>query len=220
YVDKGRVLDVGCGNGNFLRIAKVKGWDTYGIDPNFYNSEESSKYAKVTFGTLKDGKYDENFFDLITCHSTFVYITNPLDFLIEAKRIMKPGGIFFITPIPNISSIDAKFNIYNLLSSYPPGRVSYFFSKKTISAIVLKAGLEILDYKALGTGRFLMNKRNILENSDTLNYNIKKSSKKKPLIEGKKSKNLGRFIKYLRSTNFFQQSNILSTSFSLLLTKK
>ncbi len=54
---KDSLLDIGCGNGDFLRVARIMGWKTFGLDPNFYNLKRTSKYAKTKLGKLRKDSY-------------------------------------------------------------------------------------------------------------------------------------------------------------------
>lgn len=204
---KGKLLDIGCGNGNFLRVARILGWETYGIEPNLFNAIESSKYASVKFGKMREDSFKENYFDVITCHSMFYYVEKPLVFLNNIKKMLKPKGIIVIKPIPNVDSFYAKMNIFQLLKSYPPGKVYYYFSTKTINLLVKKAGLKVMSSTTSGLGTFTKNRIKIEKNSD------------KPKKYRTKSKRKNKFKDILRfSTNHLKFYNH-GSSISLILTK-
>lgn len=106
---RGRILDVGCSIGLFLKIARNRGWDIYGVDV----SHEDVKYAKRNYnitvfeGTIKGANYPNDFFDVITMWDFIEHIPEPISCLKEVKRILKKDGMLFILT-GNIESREAK----------------------------------------------------------------------------------------------------------------
>jgi len=98
-----KVLDLGCGNGRYFEILKEKNIDYYGVD----NSEKLIERAKKKFSGGKFQVVDafnlpfpSNFFDKIYSIAVFHHIPSKefrLQFLREAKRVLKPEGLLVLT---------------------------------------------------------------------------------------------------------------------------
>lgn len=93
----GRVLDVGCGVGNFLALAKKQGWECWGIDFD----KDSIVTAQNTFGlknmevsdlTTFIKNHPNERFDLVTFFDVFEHIDNHIEFIAQVKSILNPGG--------------------------------------------------------------------------------------------------------------------------------
>jgi 2-polyprenyl-3-methyl-5-hydroxy-6-metoxy-1,4-benzoquinol methylase len=94
----GKVLDVGCGCGFFLKEARNRGWDVAGVDP----SEESIAYADKLLGsniarkgTLEDLS-QEKVYDVITMIDALGFSSAPWADVEKVKRLLKPGGLLFL----------------------------------------------------------------------------------------------------------------------------
>jgi 2-polyprenyl-3-methyl-5-hydroxy-6-metoxy-1,4-benzoquinol methylase len=101
----GRLLDIGCGYGVFLEQASEKGWDAYGVDL----SESAVEYAiakglNVTKSTLFEKKYMDKEFDIVTMFYVLEHVSDPMKYLYEINRILKPNGLILIR-IPNTTPI-------------------------------------------------------------------------------------------------------------------
>ncbi|HCI53563.1 MAG TPA: class I SAM-dependent methyltransferase [Gallionella sp.] len=103
-----RLLDVGCGNGNFLVSAQEAGWQVSGIEPDAKAAEVAhDRGLEVTVGTIDDLSHIANFFDVITVSHVIEHVHEPREFLQHIHRLLKPGGIVFIDT-PNIESSGAR----------------------------------------------------------------------------------------------------------------
>ncbi len=104
YVFSGeKVLDWGCGNGRFYELFQDYSVDYYGVDI----SEKMIEIAKTQYPKAKFQVVDplslpfpNNFFDKVFSFAVFHHIPSEefrLQFLKEAKRILKPGGLLILT---------------------------------------------------------------------------------------------------------------------------
>jgi SAM-dependent methyltransferase len=155
----GRILDIGCGNGNFLECAGSRGWETYGIDINPASFEPCSRHGKIIIGNIENAEFENNFFDAVFSSSTFYYITRPIEFLREIKRILKPGGLAVITGIPNFNSLDTLIKFTSMTGPYPPEQVSFYFRSKDLRKAVFASGMNIFSLKSSGFGASLRPKQ-------------------------------------------------------------
>jgi SAM-dependent methyltransferase len=107
--EKGRrLLDVGCGTGEFLYCARDRGWWAYGIDPVLSAVEQIKDGSRVRayLGALSttgvtDMSFPSNFFDLVTFWNVLDSIVKPLDTLRGVRRTIKPDGFLFVR-VPNL----------------------------------------------------------------------------------------------------------------------
>jgi 2-polyprenyl-3-methyl-5-hydroxy-6-metoxy-1,4-benzoquinol methylase len=102
----GTVLDVGCGTGLFLAVARRRGWQPCGID----DSAEATKHARehfgleVAVGEFADFASSGRRFDLITGWDVIEHSRAPVDLLRAMRRCLAPGGVVGLST-PNQRSI-------------------------------------------------------------------------------------------------------------------
>jgi len=111
----GKVLDVGCGEGEFLARMKILGMDVYGVEPNLDPAEVISPRAislNIKKCFLEQAKFNDNFFDVIRLSHVFEHLPDPFSTLIEARRILKPGGILIISLPTTDSALFKLFKKY------------------------------------------------------------------------------------------------------------
>lgn len=149
---KGRLLDVGCGNGAFLELAQKRGWDVSGTEYSSYAAEYAGKALgiRVFNGELFAAAYPDASFDAVTMWHVLEHVTDPQRYLKEVCRILKPSGLLVLA-VPNVNDLLMKaayglfkFKRYRLFSKSDRELHLYHFSSKTIKASLEAAGLRCL----------------------------------------------------------------------------
>lgn len=137
--NKGRILDIGAGTGDFLFVAKKNGWETTGVEP----SEKAKKIAKnkgVSF--VENTSELENYsFDVITMWHVLEHVPNLDNQIKELKRLLKPNGSLIIA-VPNFKSFDAKY-YGKYWAAYDVPIHFWHFSKKSIKLLFEKEGMQL-----------------------------------------------------------------------------
>ncbi len=139
---KMRLLDVGCGNGAFLSIAKKLGFEVYGVEPSDFNPTLSQKEGfTIRKGLLEDAGFGDEFFDVVTLNHVLEHAPDPAAMLADVKRIVKPGG-FVIIAVPNTGSLGFRlFGRYWQDLDTP--RHIYLFSIPNLIEYGRKNGLKV-----------------------------------------------------------------------------
>lgn len=137
--EKGNLLDIGAGTGDFLSFAKQNDWQTTGIEPN-----EKARNSAISKGIsfVEDSKLlEKNTYDVITMWHVLEHVSD-LDFQIkELKRLLKPNGTILIA-VPNFNSYDAKY-YGSYWAAYDVPRHFWHFSKTAIKLLFEKQGLNL-----------------------------------------------------------------------------
>ncbi|MBU1076080.1 MAG: class I SAM-dependent methyltransferase [Spirochaetes bacterium] len=166
FFSKGRLLDIGCGSGEYLYEMKKKGWRSYGVEISKKAAECGKNQAKLNIfcGTLLKAKFKKDFFDFIRSNHSFEHVVNPNQILKEIARIIKPNGRVLIG-VPNISGLALKiFGKYWYYLGVPFHPFSY--SKNTLKRMMEKHGLiaEKINYNSnyhglLGSLQIFLNRK-------------------------------------------------------------
>ncbi len=87
-----RVLDVGCGNGEFLKRAKGLGWEVYGLDfdPKAVTAAQASG-IHATVGDLESARYPSEHFDAVTMSHVIEHLHDPVEALREVPAHFEAG---------------------------------------------------------------------------------------------------------------------------------
>ena len=100
YKEKGKLLEIGCAGGYFLKVAKKMGYKVVGVEI----SEEMSDYArnslglKVITGVFEEIDFDKEKFDVIYGAHVLEHIPDPLDFLNKISKILRSFVPIPLTP--------------------------------------------------------------------------------------------------------------------------
>jgi 2-polyprenyl-3-methyl-5-hydroxy-6-metoxy-1,4-benzoquinol methylase len=150
---KGKVLDIGCGNGSFLDFAREWGWEIAGSDIGL------SPDARALDCPLREGRIQEldfggERFDLIRLNHVLEHTQDPVADLRHCREMLAPGGILFIS-VPNIAglsprikSLQSKLRLKsNRWRHYAAMHHLFFFSPETLKATVEKAGFRVIEWE-------------------------------------------------------------------------
>jgi SAM-dependent methyltransferase len=103
----GRLLDIGCGTGLFLAVARRRGWQPYGVD----DSRAAIQHARDHFGLeVWEGQFTDLAgdrglrFDAIAMWDIIEHSRAPVELLAAARAVLAPGGVIGIST-PNQRSI-------------------------------------------------------------------------------------------------------------------
>ena len=103
--NKGKILDIGAGTGEFLSVAKNDGWETIGVEPSD-RAKAIAKNKGVSF-VEKTSELENHSFDVISMWHVLEHVPDLDKQIKELKRLLKPTGTLIIA-VPNFKSFDAK----------------------------------------------------------------------------------------------------------------
>lgn len=178
-----KLLDVGCGIGYFLEVAKKRGWEVYGTE---YTDEAiricEEKGLTMNKGKLNPENYDLGQFDIITSFEVIEHINNPNEELNNFHQLLRSGGLVYVTT-PNFNSLlryrlKAAYNVITYpehLSYYTPRTLKKLFRKNGFTSLkVVTTGISLTRLK---TSSGKSDQGIISENSDDEKIRTKMESK-------------------------------------------
>ncbi len=135
-----RLLDVGCGYGDFLCEAQRAGWRACGFEfsPAVAKVAREKYGLSVEVGEIFEIGAAENSFDVVTMWHVLEHMRNPLAVLRRVHGFLAPGGVLVIE-VPNLNFLVRKSYRYPLSVTLH----LYHFSPATLSALVGKAGFQV-----------------------------------------------------------------------------
>jgi 2-polyprenyl-3-methyl-5-hydroxy-6-metoxy-1,4-benzoquinol methylase len=106
---KGRLLEIGCNTGFFLKATADAQWKPVGVEISKTMAEIARKQYGVDAiaGDWVEQSYGEPF-DVIYCSHVIEHIPNPSSWMKRFREVLKPDGLVCLS-VPNMNSIDRKF---------------------------------------------------------------------------------------------------------------
>jgi 2-polyprenyl-3-methyl-5-hydroxy-6-metoxy-1,4-benzoquinol methylase len=150
----GRILDIGCGTGLFLAVARRRGWEPYGVDA----CAEAITHARDHFGLdVWEGEFTDftgngKTFDAITMWDIIEHARDPLKLLRAARQQLEPRGVLGISTPNQRSVLDVVAGgMYRLsgaritrpLEKFYIEQHFLYFSPDTLRATLGRADLEV-----------------------------------------------------------------------------
>lgn len=158
------LLDVGCGNGDFLLLASEAGWNVKGVEPDPKAVEVArSRNLEVMQGSIEEAVKAGELFDVITMSHVIEHVHDPVNFVRLAHQCLKPGGILYIDT-PNIEGPGASIFGKNWRGIEAPRHLVLF------SDFGLRTVLEGVGFKRIA----FFSRKDVRKNIALKSYRMKK----------------------------------------------
>jgi len=138
--NKGKILDIGAGTGEFLSVAQQDGWQTTGVEPS-----EKAKQIAINKGVsfaATIAQLEGHSFDVITMWHVLEHVPDLDQQIKELKRLLKPTGSLIIA-VPNFKSFDAQ-HYGKFWAAYDVPIHFWHFSKTAIQKLFQKEQMELV----------------------------------------------------------------------------
>ena len=134
-VKEGRILDVGCAGGSWLKVVQNYGWECHGVD--FMESPHQESGITIKHGYLPETGYPESYFDVACAWGVMEHVHEPSKYFEYINRVLKDKGLF-IFMVPNGDSLWSRWAYKEDIP-----RHLHFFRVKTLNAYAQKYGFKI-----------------------------------------------------------------------------
>jgi 2-polyprenyl-3-methyl-5-hydroxy-6-metoxy-1,4-benzoquinol methylase len=152
-INKGLLLDVGCGTGIFIKQARDEGYSVQGIEPdmNYYEYAVKRTGVPVIKGFLRDIKAD-NKYDIITYWDVLEHTPDPKNELVNVKKYLKDKGVLVLRVPSSGYALLKAFIMRNFLKTgkhkiLDPPEHLFYFSKTAILRLLDDAGFKVIKIK-------------------------------------------------------------------------
>jgi len=130
-------LDIGCGAGWSLVMAEKKKFNAYGIEPMKVASDYANNTLKVKVinSLFRSSIFKIQKFDFIMMDQVLEHVPNPLETIVDAFRLLKPGGLFFL----GVPPLDWSRVLLSMSYQFPKKILDYFQNNRYLSKLILLA---------------------------------------------------------------------------------
>jgi SAM-dependent methyltransferase len=150
YLPKGKMLEVGCGSGGFLKQAIQSGhWEASAVEPN----PAAAAYVQKTLGVpvfhgqFSQAPFEPEEFDAIVMWCVLEHLSDPLEDLAQACKLLKPKGWLFFS-VPHYESLEARF-FKEYWAGWDLPRHLYVFPRPQLKSMLKTIGFRVVDEKCI-----------------------------------------------------------------------
>ena len=97
---KGKLLDIGAGIGTFVKVARDRGWDVYGIESSQNDYKYAKEYWDIDLIDIDFSDFSSNqSYDIITMFEVIEHFVRPWDALEKCSKLLSNGGILLVATL-------------------------------------------------------------------------------------------------------------------------
>jgi SAM-dependent methyltransferase len=140
--NRGQLLEVGCGHGDFLIEARDRGFKVTGVE----FSADAVKVARsktedvdVFCGEVDKVNLSPQSFDVCVLSDVIEHTRDPVSFLETIHRVLRPGGVLFVAT-PSLDSWSARI-LRQRWMEFKTEHL-FYFDQQTIQHLLFKTGYE------------------------------------------------------------------------------
>jgi SAM-dependent methyltransferase len=138
FVPEGRLLELGCGNGETLNKLRDLGWrNLYGVEMSDAAARLARRSGFTVMTTTIEAAletYPDGWFDAIVAEMVLEHLVNPFAVVQRIARKLKPGGEFLFSTVIRDSLDGRIFGRYGVCYDFP--RHMVFFRKRDLNELL------------------------------------------------------------------------------------
>jgi 2-polyprenyl-3-methyl-5-hydroxy-6-metoxy-1,4-benzoquinol methylase len=143
----GKILDIGCGTGDFLKYMHSSGWETDGVETDLgaklIAEKKLGKKIEENFAQIKGEKK----YDVISMWHVLEHVYNLEGYLKKVNKLLKKGGVL-VVGVPNCASYDALKYKENWVAYDLPIHLSHF-QRRNIKDLAKQNSFELKNIRPL-----------------------------------------------------------------------
>ena len=123
-----KLIDIGCGRGDFLKTFTFYGLDCTGVDSSDQSVQDLVEYGVKKCNLEEDAlPYEDDYFDVVYHKSVIEHLADPSNLMKESLRILKPGGRLIVLTPEWKSQINTFYDDYTHVRPYTVTSLEYLF---------------------------------------------------------------------------------------------
>jgi len=149
---RNRLCDVGCADGQFLALAKERGWEPFGIEMN----PPAAAKARERGATVYQGILEEipdlpyGTFDVVTSWDALEHTPTPREFASRLTQLVAPGGRLVVTTLNHRS---LAWLVFGMKWSMVVDDHFTYWNRRSLQFLFAEQGMKLISYRAYGLGR-------------------------------------------------------------------
>lgn len=140
-----RVLDIGCGGGEWLDVARAAGWGTAGVEPDPIARARAVERGFEVRESVTAWLGEPESFDYVTLSHVIEHVPDPLELLRNAHTLLRPGGGLFIDT-PNIDALGHRLYGRHWRGLEVPRHLA-LFNRKSLHEAVGRANFTSISFR-------------------------------------------------------------------------
>ncbi len=143
YLPQGKLLEVGPGGGELLRLAKAKGYEISAIEhsPTLANRLGEELGIQVACGMFEEMDFSGQTYDGVVSMHVIEHVPDPLKHMLAARAAVAPGGYLFLAT-PNLGAWTRRI-AGNRWPGYSAAHL-YLFTVSSLTRWVEQAGWKVV----------------------------------------------------------------------------
>ncbi|MGE5190390.1 MAG: class I SAM-dependent methyltransferase [Gemmatimonadota bacterium] len=181
---RGRLLDVGCGRGLFLRVMRVDGWEVAGVeaDADVARRISAAHGLDVRCGDPGGWGFADGSFDVVTLHHVLEHLLQPAEMIGHCRRLLRDGGLL-LAAVPNRDSAQAAFGGARWFHLDVPFHLHHF-TAAGLAGLLRKSGFRVVRERHLDMEQNVFGWIQTLLNRCGLRRNLLFDFMKRPFLRG------------------------------------
>lgn len=141
----GCMLDVGCGPGLLLAVARERGWEVAGVEVSAWASRYASEELglPVICGSIEAGLFAPRSFDVVVMNHVLEHLPDPRAALALARDLLKEDGLL-VVGVPNFASLAARIRRERWYSLLPDQHL-WHFTPASLGRLLRELGLRVIE---------------------------------------------------------------------------
>ena len=144
----GALLDIGCGDGEFLVLCRQAGWNCSGIELSKPAAQRAAQKGIPVLSphAIESGEWAKHF-QVVALINVLETVTDPVVMLRQATAVLAPGGILVVRATNGLFHLSMRTPARWIGSQYDQAFHWYLYSAKALTVLMERVGLTVIDLR-------------------------------------------------------------------------